>query len=337
MDQNKLQENIGLYYSKLPKDLQDVFSDITWIEKLRNLSTKYNLTDQQVATLGSETTLLILCLINMEEYKKVLGEEISISKESFSQMIEEVETSLFKDIAPKLEETYKKNLAEISVENENVLNLDPVFLKLPKELQIAIANSNYQENLYKIATKNNLQIDKMDELEKTTIKLITGEVSPDQYESEIITRAGIPSEKAREIAKDVNENIFKRIRESMQNQEIKNNDSIIPLPPYNKEDIATKIEDANHPIYKDAGIEIMHEEADKDKISNSISDMSSFKSEMNIMKEKLDGITVSKSRVSDYSLPKINNNRDPKQITTPSTPVSTIGIENKDKYHEPIE
>ncbi len=64
MDKEELQKKIAEYYLKLPKEAQEVFSSMKWLETLKNICEKYSLDENQIKTLGIETSLILLGIVH---------------------------------------------------------------------------------------------------------------------------------------------------------------------------------------------------------------------------------------------------------------------------------
>jgi len=378
MDQKELQKKIAEYYLKLPTDAQITFASMKWMETLKKINTKYTLVGEDIKTLGTETTLVLLGIISTEQYVKALKEEISLPEDSITKMIGEVEDSVLKGVRSELDQTYALNLRDAE-KAERKLVVDPKFETLPKEVQEAIAESDYQKKLYGIGTKHKLQIEKMGKLEDITVKFINGKLSPSQYENTLGLEMDLEAEKVKDIATDVNELILKNIREYMkrQSEELKtgfeDKDDEIPKPPY--ADAYTKASNPQTPasdpsqnktpedqkpiiltpvnissMYEDSGIEIIVEEKKEPSVvitENKLDKLITrevkseltpkentfFKSSgIDILKEKLEGITVSKNTVSDHDLSKISRESVPEPVKIPTPPVKT-----HDPYHEAID
>ncbi|MFA6177762.1 MAG: hypothetical protein WC694_02615 [Candidatus Paceibacterota bacterium] len=110
MNPEELQRNIALYYSKLPPKVQEIFSSMKWLETLKQISLKYNLNNTQQETLGTETTLLLLGIIHLDEYQKNLWTELNLSEEFMDNIFKEINDSIINTIRPKLFEVFEKNV-----------------------------------------------------------------------------------------------------------------------------------------------------------------------------------------------------------------------------------
>ncbi len=228
MDKQELQQKIALYYSKLPPNVQEVFSSMIWLESLKTISAKYSLNEEQIGILGSNTTLVLLGIIHPDEYQEVLKKEISISSEKLDQMLFEINDLVIKNVRGDLVKSYNANLADVVEEsggediseenvNETNINIDEEknerFSKLPKEILKVVSDSNYQATVYNISKKYNLNVSQMGVFEKAVTNLIIGSISPERLEDYLNDHLDISREKLKGMVGDVNEEIFKKIRE----------------------------------------------------------------------------------------------------------------------------
>jgi hypothetical protein len=301
MDQTQLQQNIAKYYAKLPVELQQFFSDMKWMDDLKDISTKYSLTEEQITTLGTETTLLLLGIVHKDEYKDTLEKDLNSSNDIFNNIFSEIETSVLKDIYIQLDEAFTINVDLLLEEKYGGdKKLDERFNELPKEVQLAINESNYQVALYAIANKYKLNIEQMGILEELTTKVMLGIINPDNYENELSSNIKIPKEDISNIINNVNEEVLKTIRELLKkhwndNQQI--DGEKIPLPPYAVLEIKQ-----NDTLKKIEAIGTSEKKSELENIPK------------NIFEEKLSSSTTSSHVVSDYSsaskntLPSKDNN-----------------------------
>ena len=285
MNKEQLQQKIAEYYGKLPKEAQIVFSSMTWMETLKDIGVKYSLNNNQIETLGTETTLVLLGIIHIEEYQKILEKELGLEKEITEKIIIEIDENILKTIKDALSKTFEANAISLAEKEtpvvEKVPEFDPRFMSMPKEVEEAIAKSNWKEKLYEIAGKYKLTVEQMGALEEMTVKVISNEVHPDKYEEELASKITIAKEDVSNLVKDINEGILKKIREnekgSSEKEKVIMNEDEVPLPPYAKKD-----------VLKDAW-----------PVKN-----------INIIEEKLKAPTTSEHTVSDQSLPKIDPYRE---------------------------
>ncbi|MCC6323383.1 hypothetical protein IT400_01175 [Candidatus Nomurabacteria bacterium] len=241
MNPEQLQQKIAEYYEKLPLDMQTMFASMEWMKTLENLSTKYSMTPNQVQSLGTETTLLLLGIIHPDEYVSFLQADLSLAKDTQDKLMADINLGILNKWREKLSATYTQNTMDVAEkEYGGGMKLDERFDKLPTEVKDAIANSNYQKELYIIANEQKLSIDQMDKLEKATNKILLGIEHPDKYQGMLEADLQLTSEKATELSNAINERILKNIREILKNHvetggEIRaaiKADPTIPLPPY---------------------------------------------------------------------------------------------------------
>ncbi len=216
MDKIELQQKIALYYSKLPPSVQVLFSSMKWLETLRIISRKYGLNDKQTETLGTETTLVLLGIIHPVEYEEVLTKELGLSTDSTDRMLVEIEESILKTIRPQLSQAFEANKSAESGEAPYVgSDLDPRFDKLPTEIKNIIKESNYQETLYNAGKEYNLNVAQMGILETAVTDLTVGSIKPDAFENFLKANLGIAPETVRKLVNELNDQIFKKIREAL--------------------------------------------------------------------------------------------------------------------------
>lgn len=345
MDQTQLQQQIARYFGKLPASSQKFFSDMNWMETLKSIGTKYNLNPNQIESLGTETTLALLGIVHLEQFKDALKTELAVSEDIFNKIFEEINTSvLIKSIVPELEQAFETNMKDMVEEKYGgVEKLDERFKSLPKEVQLAISESNYQTKLYDVAEEKELSIEQMQSLEEVTNKVLLNIIHPDKFQEEIKLKLGLDDTTTSEIVDYVNENVLRNIRNILRTHWEKNNgvgegaDDEVPRPPYaisiSKEPIITPVQKiateknitanqtrAEDALYKNAGIEMVSDEKSTDDIAHSI------------IASKLRMPTASKPIVSNQTLPKVT----PTAPIAPATPQVNTPTKTKDPYHEEI-
>lgn len=89
------------------------------------------------------------------------------------------------------------------------------FNSLPQELKQAIAGVETSEIIQNISKKHHLQIDQMGELAAETGLVLLGLTKPDDYIKNLSSRLKINLKDARDIALEVNIEIFSKVKESL--------------------------------------------------------------------------------------------------------------------------
>lgn len=254
MNQEQLQQKIAEFYAKLSPKMQEMFSKMEWLEKLRGISLKYNLTENQIQTLGTETSLVMLGIIHPEEYEQTLMTELAVPRPIGLNILDDINLQILKDWKEDLSTTYTSNAKDLAdKEYGNGKTIDERFANLPKDVQDAIASSPYQNALLEIGKKNNLNMDKMGILDNITTKMMLGVVHPEEYSLKISSALGISKENGDMIATDVNEKILKNIRNSLiahteKVQKEEQPEPIVPLPPYKKPEAPKEVLKETGPI-----------------------------------------------------------------------------------------
>lgn len=241
MNPEQLQQKIAEYYSKLPEKMQAVFSKMEWLERVRGISERYNLTETQIETLGTETSLVMLGIIHPDEYEQNLMTELAMPREMALKLIDDINLEVMKEWREVLGETFEKNAVEMAnKEYGNGKTVDERLGSLPQDVKDVISTLDYKGILLEIGKKNGLNIELLGMLDNITTKMMLGTIHPEEYEKKIIEMTGLPNEKVKIIADEVNDKILKNIRQKL----IAHTESVkrveqpapsIPIPPVKKE------------------------------------------------------------------------------------------------------
>lgn len=230
-----LQIEIDKAREGLTKESRAAIDAVSWKLIISGMNKKFN--PAQLDILEMETELLLCGLENTKNYTKELESEMKISRAEVGTLINELDKLVFKKIQEELENRLNGGKGKIVYTNKPFV-VDPRFISLPKEVQEAISYSGWKERMYDIAKKFKLNIEQTGLLEEITTKVILNTIHTDQYENEIRSKIDLGDDKIKEMVTELNENIFKNIKEVMKNAS-GNEEKKIPAPPY-----ATKKEDA---------------------------------------------------------------------------------------------
>ena len=249
---------------------------VSWKLILEDINKNYNA--DQINTLIQETELLLCGLINTEDYPRELEARMRLHKAEVATLINEIDRLVFKKIQDELERRIASGDKGVPtrVPPKPVIS-DPRFANLPKTNQEAIARSNWKQKIYNISQKYKINIELTGALEEITAKTLMGDIQASQYESVIKEKLGLPEDKNREMVAELNEKIFKNIKDLMVNSgEVKKGN--VPPPPYvtsSKQNVVSSKEESsvqnvvsskeniniseNAYLYKEHGIEIIND------------------------------------------------------------------------------
>ena len=226
MDQKELQKTIAEYYQKLPAGAQKVFAEMKWLEELRRISKKYGLENSQIEVLGTETTLVLLGIIHLEEYEENITRELRLSRENTDQLVAEIDESVLRNIRGDLQNSYSRNLSDMT-ENKTEVEIAPKeegvkvnieskitapIADLPKNVKEAVESSNYKDTLYKIADENDLSIEQMGLLEEAVIESFSGKIPASDFGRIIKQRLELKDDRVNLLVSQINEKILKSVR-----------------------------------------------------------------------------------------------------------------------------
>src|SRR3989338_7384021 len=93
--------------------------------------------------------------------------------------------------------------------------IEIMYKNLPNDLKTVFFSANKDETIESIGRKHNLMIDKIGDLANETGMVMLGVTHPNEFIGNLADRLEIDKEKARAIAQEINEQIFKKVRESL--------------------------------------------------------------------------------------------------------------------------
>lgn len=298
---SKTKEAIEEVESTLPENYQKVLTSFSWEKISAEIGEKYLLTGNDLNDLQVEIALVLLGLEEPEDFESRVQDNVVVSEKEAKEIEQEVSNKIFKPIdkliGDSLSDTddHKEELFEINSNKD--IKVNPRFSTLPENLQGAISKSNYQAKVYEFGKKYGLTVEQMGVLEEIITKIILGEIKTSQFENKLSEKLTLPKEKLDELIKDTNKDIFEDIRHILESNweenknKQQNNQKIgtpipVPIPPYAKKE--------EPPVPKTLPI-LNKEDGEETK--------------RNIIEEKLNTHTKSSNSISDYSLPKINSNK----------------------------
>jgi hypothetical protein len=326
-----LQIKVSKAKEELPEIARIVVDSINWKELILGMNNKFN--SEQIENLSIETELLLCGIINTEDYPKELETRMKISKNEVNLLLSEMDRLIFKKMQEMVEDRIDKE-EKISYSNKPLV-ADPHFLNLPKDIQGAIASSDWKEKVYNMSDKYKINIEQTGILEDITIKILAGSITPSQFENEIKSRIKIPEDKAKELIAEVNDSILKKIKEILVNGKVENDDNLIPLPPY-----AAKKEDTvplPPPSYKTEIKETVKEKIEIPKelvINNDHHIVMGINKKVELVDSKADIFTKSNIGNDIYKEHGIEILSDDEVTTNTAIPI--IKSENKIEYREEL-
>lgn len=221
-----LQIKVSKAKEELPEIARIVVDSINWKELILGMNNKFN--SEQLEHLSIETELLLSGIISTVDYPKELETRMKISKNEVNLLLNEMDRLIFKKMQEEVEDRINKEEKILSTKRS--LLTDPRFVNMRKDIQQAIAASDWKEKIYNMSDKYKINIEQTGLLEEITAKILAGSINPTQFEVEIRSKIILPEDKIKEIISEINENILKNIKEILVNKS--DEEVMIPLPPY---------------------------------------------------------------------------------------------------------
>lgn len=186
----------------LPPDMQKILTSPELTKKIKELGDKLGLREEDLSSIENGVILACLYETGANEIQNNL-EKKGIVKEKASVIAKTIDTEI---LGP-----WKMKNKAMPANQE----LDKRFSGMQKEIQTAISQSDYPNQLEQIRKIQSLNIEQMGILEDIMTDTIVGTIPVDKFENTIIQKLGLSKEKAKEIATQVNEKILKTIREKL--------------------------------------------------------------------------------------------------------------------------
>ncbi len=126
----ELEADLKAHFDKLPKDVQQAILSVDYEKVLKDITQRYHLHIDQGAKLETETTLIMLGLVQPKNYSKNLIFEARIDPKAAELIASEVNEKIFQPIIASLHEMLVQQLGnhdtEVGPEEDHVRDLSPV-------------------------------------------------------------------------------------------------------------------------------------------------------------------------------------------------------------------
>lgn len=215
MNQEELQKKIVEYYEKLTPEAQEVFSSMKWLEILETISEKYKLTEEKNQTLGTETMLVLLGIINIVEYETIIWDNLGLSEKTARDLFSEIDNAILKEIRPQLTKAFYQNNKPTTEKLNEMIKEGMV--KLPKETRETIENFGWEKITEEVAKKYSLNEIQIIDLKNQIGLILTEIVELDFIALSIENNLNIDKEKALKISEEVIQQIFIPILKNLEN------------------------------------------------------------------------------------------------------------------------
>ncbi len=329
MDENVI-KIIKEKFDSLPRTIQEAILSSDYENTLATISQQNNLTLLQRAALEKEATLVMMGLIPTQNFAISLMQELAtegIDETKAGQIAKDINEQIFFKVWDELQllnnnqntqtgpiptkataspTTFiKKDLPENKlIEN----NLDARFAGLPKDIQRAVEESEYETKIYAISQQHSLTVEQIGKLEAITVDVMLGKTPGNKFEEVLQNALGISADKSLEIVTAVNSKVLKNIREKM-----------MAIPMNTPSTLATINElelPAGHPEHP----EVLESREDLLKqLENPIPAKEIPKPPLPILEQKLAGPVQVASTETTHTLENISKNS---EIVAPKAPTS---------------
>jgi len=216
---------------------------------------------------------------------------------------------------------------------------------LPPEIKAAIYSIDYPQKLQEIVRNNKLMIDQAGKLEAETTLVMAGIEPMDNYLKNLMSNVGLTSIQASVVAHDVNELIFKGIRDALKkiNDQILKEEKLLSEKPEvpTKEEVLAGIESPEEIKNTEPSVSLssmtstkpeMHPEMQKEGIEIRVSHLPEVAPETKLA--VVPGLSSKPAEPLHINIPPVQNIVGTKLTETVAVPKEQITIEDKTKLPE---
>ncbi|MCK9344715.1 MAG: hypothetical protein M0P64_01160 [Candidatus Pacebacteria bacterium] len=107
----EIQKIIEEQLPKLPKEVVTFLSSASWDEHILEISTLYNLPEDEVASLKNEVIFVLIGLTPPDEFKEILSEETALRGSVLDAVVSAVENKIFAPVRPALAVFFEQEAA----------------------------------------------------------------------------------------------------------------------------------------------------------------------------------------------------------------------------------
>lgn len=210
---NQLKEQLKEILTQLPERLRQYITNGDWENKLRAILVAENLAEEQNVEIIDEVLLVLLGITDPDDLPLALRTVAELSKEQSERLAKEFSDKILSSLEDELLE-----LNPISIDDyrSGLPEINSALAKLPKVLQEVITSADTENKIQTIGQKYQLHIDQIGTLDEEVNNVLFGISPTNELVQKIKERLGLDQTTTDAIAREVNEQIFLKIRESLQ-------------------------------------------------------------------------------------------------------------------------
>lgn len=231
-------EQINMAFSNLLEAKSMAMVKLGAIDIARQLVSKYNLEKNKSLVLENNIVFVLIDLLDIRDFEAYLRKDVGLSIDEARQILIEIEEKIFKPVRDLTNYYLEEKEEDLIGEEKKISGVSSLRAIHGKDLNNRAAfgvESIFQSRVIDIGKKYKLSIDQLGALVSVTNLVISGEIYASQYRGRLKEKISIDDATFEKIVADVNEEVFKKIRQKIigeGNNESFLNDKDIPIPPY---------------------------------------------------------------------------------------------------------
>src|SRR3989344_899221 len=225
--ENETQEILKEALSQAPADIQSLIFSDNLTEASKKLAATHALSSKNADILKEEIVFVLLGLTEEGELAQNVQVRLGVSPLRAHEIVSDIKKEIFAPVQKSLDKLNEQPTTNNQQQKTNDLqpttdNNRPIPNTryqipdtLPDDVQKAIASVAVTKQIQAIGQKHQLHVDTVGALLDETQRVMRGETHPKDYIRNLTKRLSIQDTKAKEIAVDINEQIFRPVRESL--------------------------------------------------------------------------------------------------------------------------
>lgn len=231
-------EQINMAFNNLLEAKSKAITKLGIKNIIHQVVSNYKLIEQKSLALENNIVFVLIDLLDIRDFEGFLRKDVGISIDQSRQILNEIEEKIFKPVRDLTDYYLEEKEEGLIGEEKKISGVSSLKAIHGKELNNKAAfgvESIFQSRVIDIGKKYKLPIDQLGALVSVTNLVISGEIYASQYRGKLKEKINIDAETFEKIVGDVNEEVFKKIRQKMIEEKIDEgfiDDKDIPIPPY---------------------------------------------------------------------------------------------------------
>lgn len=241
---NDLKTTFPNQYTSLPPEVKQIIDEGDWVKTASNIAERYFLDSEQAIKLKNEVAFVLLEIEDSANLTKNVTDNVGTSTDTAEQIAENIKRQILAPINDAIQKAAANALIPVDplteaknkfarIASKGRFPADMLikrFETLPANVQALVIGNEIAKTITPISVKYDLHIDQGGVLAEIAILVMLGLVKTTDFIAELERGLGITKIKAGDIAYEIDQKLFKPIREDLKKTaEAKTAEPVAPL------------------------------------------------------------------------------------------------------------